>query len=84
MEGNSITMASSIPAPSVVTISSSPYNNSTDHSMILEMVLDESTIKAAETVAALGSDYKQQKQPNLIFYRQDHPLLPVTSLAILS
>eukprot|EP00957_Ditylum_brightwellii_P034037 2577945-Ditylum_brightwellii.AAC.1 len=65
MEGNSIAMASSIPAPSTVTISSSPYNNSMDHSMILEMVPDESAIKAAEAVVVLGSDNKQQTQLNL-------------------
>eukprot|EP00957_Ditylum_brightwellii_P090215 6871059-Ditylum_brightwellii.AAC.1 len=84
MKGNSIAMASSIPSPSAVIISSSPYNDSTDQSIILEMVPDESAIKAAEAVVVLGSDHKQQKQPNLIFHRQDHPLLPVTSLAIVS
>eukprot|EP00957_Ditylum_brightwellii_P125191 9544021-Ditylum_brightwellii.AAC.1 len=65
MEGNRIVMASSIPAPSAVTISSSPYNNSMDHSIVLEMVPDESTIEAAEAVVALGSDHTQQKQQNL-------------------
>eukprot|EP00957_Ditylum_brightwellii_P195592 14903446-Ditylum_brightwellii.AAC.1 len=65
MEQNSITMAPSIPAPSAVTISSSPYNNSADHSIVLEMVPDESTIMDAETVFVLGSDHKQQQQQNL-------------------
>eukprot|EP00957_Ditylum_brightwellii_P204448 15339306-Ditylum_brightwellii.AAC.1 len=65
MKGNIIAMASSIPAPSAVTTSSSPYNNSMDHSMILEMVPDESAIKAAEAAVVLGSDHKQQKQLNL-------------------
>eukprot|EP00957_Ditylum_brightwellii_P160705 12234885-Ditylum_brightwellii.AAC.1 len=61
MEGNSIAMSSSIPALSSVTINSSPSNNSTDHSIVLEMVPDESTIEVAEAVVVLGSDHKQQK-----------------------
>eukprot|EP00957_Ditylum_brightwellii_P189324 14410131-Ditylum_brightwellii.AAC.1 len=58
-------MASSTPAPSAVTISSLPSGNSTADSIILETVLDESTMEAAEAVVALGSDLKQQQQPNL-------------------
>mmetsp|Transcript_13753 Transcript_13753/g.20336 ORF Transcript_13753/g.20336 Transcript_13753/m.20336 type:complete len:131 (+) Transcript_13753:487-879(+) len=61
MEGNSIAMASSTPAPSAIAISSSPSNDSMDHSIVLETVPDESTIEAAEAVVALGSDLKHQK-----------------------
>eukprot|EP00957_Ditylum_brightwellii_P067524 5126201-Ditylum_brightwellii.AAC.1 len=64
MEGNSIAVASSIPAPSVVTIISSLYNDSTDHSIVLETVLDESTIKAAEAIVALGSDTNSKSMYN--------------------
>eukprot|EP00957_Ditylum_brightwellii_P057014 4320598-Ditylum_brightwellii.AAC.1 len=62
MEGNIIAMTSSIPAMPAVTIRYSLYNDSTDHSIVLEMVLEESTIKAVEAVVALGSDHKQQNQ----------------------
>eukprot|EP00957_Ditylum_brightwellii_P168783 12846856-Ditylum_brightwellii.AAC.1 len=48
MEGNNISMASSISAPSAVTINSSLYNISTDYSIFLETVPDESTIEAAK------------------------------------
>eukprot|EP00957_Ditylum_brightwellii_P061063 4634616-Ditylum_brightwellii.AAC.1 len=65
MEGNSITIASSTSAPSAITICSSPSNDFMDHSIVLETVPDESTIEAAEAVVALGSDPKQQDQPNL-------------------
>eukprot|EP00957_Ditylum_brightwellii_P151161 11509726-Ditylum_brightwellii.AAC.1 len=65
MKGNSISMVSSTPAPSAVTISSLPSYNSTDHSIVLETLPGESTMQAAEAVVALGSDHTQQKQPNL-------------------
>eukprot|EP00957_Ditylum_brightwellii_P172847 13158680-Ditylum_brightwellii.AAC.1 len=65
MEGNIIAMESSTPAPSAITISSLLSINSMDHSIILEMVQDESIIKAAEAVVALGSNLKQQNQPNI-------------------
>eukprot|EP00957_Ditylum_brightwellii_P170892 13007028-Ditylum_brightwellii.AAC.1 len=65
MEDKSTVMGSSTPVPSAVTISFSPTNDSTDHNIVLETVPEESTIEAAEAVVALGSDLKQQKQPNL-------------------
>eukprot|EP00957_Ditylum_brightwellii_P036667 2777469-Ditylum_brightwellii.AAC.1 len=48
MEGNSTAMTSSTLAPSDITIIVTMSNNSMDHSIVLEMVPDESTIKAAE------------------------------------
>eukprot|EP00957_Ditylum_brightwellii_P040393 3056784-Ditylum_brightwellii.AAC.1 len=65
MGGNNTSMASSTQSLSVITISSLPYNDSMDHSIVLETVPDESTIKVANAVVVLGSDLKQQKQPNL-------------------
>eukprot|EP00957_Ditylum_brightwellii_P100615 7669592-Ditylum_brightwellii.AAC.1 len=65
MEENTISMELSTPALSAITISYSPTTNSMNHSIILEMVTDESTIKAAEAVVALGFNLKQQNQPNL-------------------
>eukprot|EP00957_Ditylum_brightwellii_P011756 887450-Ditylum_brightwellii.AAC.1 len=59
MEGKSTSMASSTPAPSATTFSSSPSNSSMGHSIILETVPNESTIEAAKAVAALGSDLVQ-------------------------
>eukprot|EP00957_Ditylum_brightwellii_P160340 12205400-Ditylum_brightwellii.AAC.1 len=41
MEGNSLVMTSSTPTPSAVTIRTSQSNDSTDHSIVLETVLDE-------------------------------------------
>eukprot|EP00957_Ditylum_brightwellii_P188819 14372699-Ditylum_brightwellii.AAC.2 len=51
-EGNNIAMTSSTPPPSAITISSLPSNDFMDHSIVLEMVPDESTMHAAEAVGA--------------------------------
>eukprot|EP00957_Ditylum_brightwellii_P024240 1828534-Ditylum_brightwellii.AAC.1 len=59
-------------------------DNSTDHSIVLEMLMDRSTMQAAEAVVALGAKHESLHispiHLQLIFYRQDHPLLPVPSL----
>mmetsp|Transcript_27984 Transcript_27984/g.41267 ORF Transcript_27984/g.41267 Transcript_27984/m.41267 type:complete len:95 (-) Transcript_27984:71-355(-) len=75
-------MVSSTPAPSDVTISSLPSGNSADYSIILETVLDESTIEAAEAVVALGSDLKQYR--SIPLFEQTTETEPAPEMFILS
>eukprot|EP00957_Ditylum_brightwellii_P074658 5674294-Ditylum_brightwellii.AAC.2 len=59
MEGNNTAMASSTSAPSAIIVSSMTSNNSLDHSIALETVQNESTIKVAKDIVVLGSNLKQ-------------------------